>query len=246
MQQETKMPTRLTDRMTWGELCSHVLTKIHIKEDELPMFRKWFMKRECVGYLIDPLMIKRCFFIWKELKNNLDHFIVLCGREGFGKSTLSFAIAAWINPSFDLKNVCYGSKQYLDLLHEKQKEYVAAIDDKIPTDSLVLDEGTELLSREAMSATNRTLSKTFMVQRALKYVVLINIPSFFMLDTIIRTHRVRTLIDVIGRGKYKCITGKAISIIAKEGMLTKNISGVRIPNGTFWHGYFTKEYRLVF
>jgi hypothetical protein len=84
--------------------------------------------------------------------------------------------------------------------------------------------------------------KTFFVQRVLGYLVITDIPNFFMLDNVIRLHRVRTLITITDRGYYKAITGDGIKIVAKEGTLTKNVNGVKIPNGTFWQGSFRKEF----
>jgi len=230
------MPRILDQEMNWEELCEYTIKQLGngLKPKETIMFRKWFIEREVVGKLFDPILTLRCFRIWKELNDNLDHFVVICGREGFGKTTLSFQIAAWVNPNFDLTNVCYGAKHYLDILSKKANSF----HQELNSETVVLDEGTELLSRETLNATNRVLTKTFFVQRSLKFLVIVNIPNFFMLDGVIRNHRVRTLIEVIGRGKYKCITGKGINIVADKGMRTKDIGCVRIPNGSFWHGSF--------
>lgn len=234
----------LEDNMNWSQLCDHTIDKINLSSKDEPVFRRWFMSREKVGYRLDPITIFRCFNIWKELKNNLDHFIVISGREGYGKSTLSFHIAAWVTPDgFDMGNVCYGARQYLDILDLKAKESLKP-DSKILNTSIVMDEGTELLSREALNVTNRVLTKSFFIQRVLKFLVITNIPNFFMLDTVIRLHRVRTLIQVLDRGHMKVITGKGISKICKEGMLHKDVNAVCIPDGTFWHGSWRKKLPL--
>lgn len=234
------MPTSYNETKTWEEIYEIVYKQIGCKLNKVdkPIFKKWFMEREQVGYLFHAPLILRCFRIWQELKNNLDHFIVISGREGWGKSTLSFGIASWVHPNFDLDYVCYGAKSYLDLL---SKQAALKIED-IESRSIVLDEGTELLSKESLNLLNRALTKTFFVQRALKFLVIVNIPNFHMLDTTIRYHRVRTLIEMIAKGSYKAITGKGIKIIAKEGMAIKEITTVRIPMGTFWRGSFSKRF----
>ena len=237
------MPRKIEEGKTWEEVHDHVYNLIghKLKVSEEKTFKKWFMYREKIGILFDSIMILRCFRIWQEIQKNLDHFIVISGREGFGKTTLSFQIAAWVNPDgFELGNVCYGAKRYLEILSKKAVKYRTAEGTK--SESLVLDEGTELLSRESLNVTNRSLIKTFFVQRTLKFLVIVNIPNFHMLDIAIRMHRVRTLIEVTARAGYKCITGKGIPIIAKEGQLTKQVSSVRIPNGTFWQGHFRKDF----
>ena len=239
------MPRRIEDGKTWEQVYEEVNNKIGYKfsKKDRPIFKKWFLYREKVGYLFDAVMILRCFRIWQEIERNLDHFIVISGREGYGKTTLSFAISAWVNPDgFSLANVCYGAKSYLDILSKKANTQDT---NNISSESIVLDEGTELLSRESLNVTNRSLTKTFFVQRALKFLVIVNIPNFHMLDITIRNHRVRTLIEVTKRGKYKCICGKGIKIIAKEGQMSKQVDGVRIPIGTWWEGYFRKEFPIM-
>lgn len=132
------MPRRLTDTMNWEEICEHTLTKIghKLKQGEVSIFRKWFAEREKVGYLFDQTMILRCFRIWQDLQKGLDHFIVISGREGFGKTTLSFQIAAWVNPDgFDIGNVCYGAKSYIDILSKKAEEYTKGLDDGTKKDN---------------------------------------------------------------------------------------------------------------
>lgn len=243
---EDKMPKQLLDDMDWEQLCEHVLSKVghQLKAKEIPTFRRWFIEREKIGYLFDYIMVLRCFRIWQELKDGLDHFIVISGREGYGKSTLSFQMAAWINPNFRLKHITYDAKQYLDLMGEKAEQHVNnQIDYKdIKSESIVMDEGTELLSKESMNITNRTLTKTFFIQRALKFLVIINIPNFHMLDSVIRFHRVRTLIEIIKRGGYKAITGAGILTVSKEGLPTKQVNSVRLREGQFWHGSYTKKF----
>ena len=228
---------------TWKELCDFVFNKVKhaLKPTEQKQFKKWFMKRESVGYCFDSIMVLRCFRIWQDLQKDLDHFVILSGREGFGKSTFSFQIAAWVNPNFDLSTVAYNAKDYLDIMSRKQAEIIN-LKEKMETESLVMDEGTELLSRESLNLSNRILTKTFFVQRALKFLILVNVPNFFMVDVVLRLHRVRTLIDVVGRGKYKCVTGKGIKLVAEFGQKTKNISSVKLPNGSFWHGTFNKAF----
>ncbi len=239
------MPKPLEEGMTWEEIYEHIHIKIghKLKVTEQTTFKKWFMEREGIGYLFDPILILRCFRIWQDLQRDLDHFIVCSGREGYGKTTLSFAVAAWVTPKgFSLDNVCYGAKRYLDILSKKVEEYVSNKEKTIVNETIVLDEGTELLSRESLNLTNRALAKTFFVQRALKFLVIINIPNFHMLDTIIRNHRVRTLFEITNRGKYKAITGKGIKIVAKEGQNNKEVKGIRLPDGCWWQGYFRKDF----
>jgi len=236
------MAKRLEDEYTWEEICDKTIIKIRhgfrLKGEE-QKFRKWFMEREIIGYRFDPNMWLRCFKIWQELHNNLDHFIVISGREGCGKSTFANQIAATVNTNHVVENNCVTAREYIDIMRAKAQEFESMPD---RNDSIILDEGTELLSRESLNITNRILTKTFFIQRALKFLVIVCIPNFHMLDTTVRHHRVRTLIEVIAKGKYKCITGAGINTIARDGLTTKEIAGVKLKQGQFWHGSFGKEF----
>ena len=88
MQQEVKMT--LEKQMSWEELCEQTISKLSrkLKPSEVPSFRRWFMYREKVGYLFDYILILRCFRIWQELEQGLDHFIVISGREGLGNEEI--------------------------------------------------------------------------------------------------------------------------------------------------------------
>lgn len=237
------MGSAYEDKMTWPEICEQTIKKLSKslgKDDEVNRFRKWFMEREVVGYRFDPIMIFRCYNIWKDLNKDYDHFVVLCGREGSGKTTFGSQIASWIYPKFRIDNIVYGTGEYLKALKAKMAQYKA--EGKIDPDVIMLDEGTELLSRESLNESNRILTKTFFVQRALKCLVIINIPNFHMLDAVVRKHRVKTLIEVTERGRYKAIVGVGIPIVAKDGERQKTVSNIKLPYGSFWEGYFQKDF----
>lgn len=237
------MVNRLEDRMSWKELFIHIFPKVksELKKNEYKQFQEWFMEREKVGYLFDPVLVLRCYHIWKELSSGLDHFIVIEGREGTGKSTIAAQVVAWVAlDGFTVNNICTTLRDFVSVLDERYKE----CQDGPPLDirGLTLDEGNELLSKEAMSTSNKIFLKLFNVQRILRFNVAICIPNFFMLDKTVRTHRTKTLICVKERGDYRAFTGKAIPLIAKWGENEKSWKQVRIPNGTFWDGHFSKDF----
>ncbi|MFC1704715.1 hypothetical protein ACFLZ6_00115 [Nanoarchaeota archaeon] len=122
----------LEDKYNWSELCDITVGKIEhkLKQKEVPSFKKWFMQREGIGYRFDYQLVLRAYRIWQELQNNLDHFAVISGREGFGKSTLALQLASWVNPNFQLTNVCYGAKSFLDILGNRADEFIKVYDDK--------------------------------------------------------------------------------------------------------------------
>jgi hypothetical protein len=233
--------SKITD---WNKLFYIIAKKLllarKIRKEELKKFKEWFMKREEVGFCFDYKLIHRAYQISRELQKGLDHFAVLTGREGTGKSTLSMQFASWVNPNFTLKNVIYNTDDFLTILEEKAKKNVEKIE-MIEKQSLVMDEGTELLSRETQSLTNKVLIKTFFIQRALGFFVIINVPNFHLLDPVIRYHRTRTLIEVTKKGKYNAWKGKAIKLIAKLGQKDKKVSGISYSRKRFWSGDFNKN-----
>src|SRR3990167_8531161 len=83
---------------------------------------------------------------------------------------------------------------------------------------LQMDEGgMDLFAREAMRSSNVWLNKTFFAQRFLNVHTTICIPNFYMLDSGVREHRVKTLILVLHRGMYKVIVGEGIRM-ANDGI----------------------------
>lgn len=226
--------------MSWNEICDRVINKIGsaLKSDsEIKQFKTWFMEREIIGYRFDPMLILKSYYIGKQLHKNLDHFIVVCGKEGYGKSTIAFQIASWVNPNFNLNNITYSANGYINILKRK-----AQGNDIETPESLVMDENTELLSRESLSMSNRVLTKTFFVQRRLHFLVIMCIPNFFMLDSVVREHRVSTVIYIKQRGDYRAIVGKGIKLVNEYGKKEKNIERVSLPPGTYWDGHFNDNF----
>jgi len=111
--------------------------------------------------------------------------------------------------------------------------------------SILIDEGgISLFSRESLTQSNKILAKTFMVQRFLNVHVCICIPHFWSLDTLVRNHRINTLIIITKRGKYKAIVGQGIKILNKLGKkdTTKPLQALPIPYKYFWEGDFYKDF----
>lgn len=232
---------RLDQVYSWKELCNEVWLSLkdrkHCKNKE-KLFKKWFMEREALGWLFGRDLVYRAWTISRDLAKGLDHFVVISGREGLGKSTLAMQLAAWVCPNFVLENIVYGAQSYVTFLQERLVQYNNG--DLVST-ALVLDEGTELLSRESMNKTNVILQKTFFVQRVLGLIVIINIPNFHMVDTTVRKHRVRTLIDVKDRGKCMVVHDAGIPIVAKKGEQSKTVNPSDVPAKFWFYSDFTKQ-----
>ena len=101
---------------SWEELLNHWLKKFpRFKGNS--KFKNWFMANKKNGWLFDRMMIARCYKMHCDLVNkNKDHFCLVTGQEGTGKSTLAIQMGAWIDPDFTAKNVCFTAFEYIQQL----------------------------------------------------------------------------------------------------------------------------------
>lgn len=223
----------MENKYSWAEICETIIQKAEVKPELQKEFTKWFLSKEYLGYLFnDPLLWKHCFHIQRKmLKDNGDHFTLVCGKERSGKSTLLSQICAVISPNYCLKHCCF---KFIDFVNELRTAEKGT--------SFQLDEGALFLfSAEAQSVENRSSRKLFTIMGAKNLHVGIAIPNFWLVDNYVRNHRVDTLVYVSSRGEYTIYRDKAIKIIAKEGERLKTIAGIRVPYGTFWQGKFRKD-----
>lgn len=243
-----KTKKRLEDNYSWKELGELIAKKIQdthfLKNLNKKDFLSWFMEREKVGFKFDWRLIARAYVIWKDLRDKKDHFTVVVGKEGSGKTTISTQLSAWVAPNMDLNDIVFDMQQYINKLQDTTRHYKKNKINKNDR-SIEIDEGgINLFSRESMSTSNRVLAKTFMVQRFLNVHVSINIPHYWSLDSLIRNHRINTLIIVKKRGRYECVVGKGIKILNKLGKKDKDreLWQIPIPYGYFWEGEFRKGF----
>ena len=222
----------LDEEYSWQEIYERVCKRIPTKS-KAQGFKKWFFSNEKNGYLFDPLLIGRSYTAYHDMNSiDRDHFGLVFGLEGSGKSTLGCQWASWIDPNFSEENICFTPEDYITRLKTIQKG-----------GCLVLDEGgTVLFSRESMSMNNIMMTKLFMLQRQKNISVVVCCPSYWDVDTYLRRHRINTLIRVIKQGKYQAYLPRAINIINDIGYRKKKISSMRLPSGSFWHGDFRKVF----
>lgn len=241
---------KLEDQYSWEELGKLIADRIektefiNLKEWRRYEFLEWFEKREEVGLKFDWKLVARCFSIWKSLQKEHDHFTVIVGDEGVGKTTLATQVSAFTTPTLELTDLVFNMQNYIKKLQEISNDYKKNKKDK-NNKSIIIDEGgISLFSRESLSLSNKILAKTFMVQRFLNVNVVICIPHYWSLDSLIRNHRINTLIVIKKRGKYKAFVGKGIKILNRLGAKDKDkpLIAVAIPYGFFWDGDFHKDF----
>lgn len=242
------MSSLLEKKYTWEDLGS--LTADRIEKYQLikkgwnrKKFLEWFMIRKKLGYLFDWKLIARAYKIWTDLNTESDHFTCIVGSEGSGKSTLAVQFMSWISPNAALDDITYTMNQFISKMSDIADDYHQNKIDQNDK-SIVMDEGAiDLFSRESMKKSNRVLAKTFFVQRFLNVHVIICIPRFQYLDSVIRDHRVKTLISIFKRGKCKVIVGqKGFNVLNTGIKKEKNINHIQIPYGSFFQADFSKEF----
>jgi hypothetical protein len=233
---------------TWEELANMVGDKIEqskmLQDFNKKRFKQWFMLREKVGLRFDWKLISRAYHICQQLDKHNDHFTIIVGDEGTGKTTMAAQFCSWVSPNMNIDDFCYNMPDYVDKLKRIAVDYQKNKLDKNDKSINIDEGGIDLFSREAMRTSNRVLAKTFMVQRFLNVHVTICIPSYWNLDSMVRDHRIKTLIIIPRRSDYKCVVGQGIKIINKTGSKdkTKPLMTLPIPYGMFWEGHFRKNF----
>jgi hypothetical protein len=113
-----------------------------------------------------------------------DFCILIDGFEGTGKSTLGFQVAVYLDPTFDLSQVCFtGDETENVIMNAKNRQAV------------VFDEGmTDLYARQAMTKGNINLNKLLAQCRQKELALIIIMPSFFECDRYVALHRSRVLL----------------------------------------------------
>lgn len=220
----------MLSKMDWCDVVDHVEKKLKFGAK----FKEWMLSRESVGYHFDYLLWGRAYAISRELEKDNDHISVIAGMEGSGKSTMATQLCSVVSPNFQIKNICFELPNFLKQLRDAKAG-----------DSFQLDEGAMFLfSREAMSRDNRITTKLLTVIRQKNLHICVCIPNFFIIDSYVRDHRVKTLLQVKSRGLYKGHIGTAIKLVSKYGAKNKNVFEAKIPNGSYWDGRFNKTFPL--
>jgi hypothetical protein len=220
--------------MNWAEITEKIMVE---SECNTPAFKKWLLtKKNDGGVFFNPMIYRRAFYIQDDINNNdSDHFIVVSGKEGKGKTTIAICMACTIDPTFNISRICF-----------KPIDFIKGIRNAPKGACFVLDEGNLFLfSRESLGADNIMMVKLFALMRQKNICVIICVPNFFTLDSYVRDHRVDTLINCTEKGQFQCYVKKAIKIISSEGYKYKNIEGIIVPAGTRFSGYFNKFFPKI-
>jgi len=223
---------RLTDDMTWEEITEKIM-----RESDEPnnnKFRKWLLsKKRLGGYFFNSILWNNCFEVYKKINfTDDDHFYMITGKEGVGKSTLAQQIACVIDPTFNRSRIMNDQLKWFKWLRHDAKRGQAVI----------LDEGNLFLfSRDAMKSGNINTIKLITLMRQANLCLIICVPKFETIDNYIRTHRVDSLIRITQKHQsFTYYTDDAIRIINKCLKKGMEWNDIKIPYGDFFEGYWNK------
>lgn len=126
-------------------------------------------------------------FKWAIHYKNQSAVVIIDGRSGMGKTTLSFQIGRYMSESFGLNNVYFTPEKFIEGLTKVKKG-----------DVIIFDEAMLLSSRAALSTINRMIIIAMSMIRSKKILVIFNVNSIFDLDRNLALSRADLLLNVYG------------------------------------------------
>lgn len=163
--------------------------------------------------------------IYRNLQKDYDYVLVVVGDAGVGKSRLVLQLLdtwyrAILKKPIHSKMISQVNTKFTDWVEQfaKLKQY----------DMNIFDEGvTGLASTDHMTKISKNITKLFDVMRSDRFFSIIVLPNFFKLNKTFREDRLRGLIYVTRRGKYKYYTKREINMINQynETRKIKSIEG---------------------
>lgn len=135
-------------------------------------------------------------FKWAIKYKKQSAVIVVDGRSGMGKTTLSSQIAKYMSPNFGLHNIHFTPEKFLDALTKTKKG-----------DTIIFDEAMLLSSRAALTAMNRMIVIAMSMIRSKNLLIIFNVNSIFDLDKNLALSRADLLLHCYGdsltdKGKF--------------------------------------------
>jgi len=132
---------------------------------------------------IEPLLIEK----------DEDCVIAIDGSEGCGKSTLAFQIGKLIDPTLNLKRVVFNAEEFREAILNAKKGQV-----------VIYDEAHRGMgSSRALSEINNILKDLMMEMGQKNLLVIVILPTFFLLEKYVALFRARGLFHVYERKKKR-------------------------------------------
>lgn len=135
-------------------------------------------------------------FKWAIHNKKQSAVVIVDGRSGMGKTTISFQMARYMTPDFSLDNVHFTPDSFLEALTHTKKG-----------DTLVFDEAMLLSSRSALSQINRMIIIAMSMIRSKNLFIIFNVNSIFDIDRNLALSRADLLLHCYGdsltdKGKF--------------------------------------------
>lgn len=147
-----------------------------------------------------------------------DCFLVIDGREGSGKSTLAMQIGKAVDPTLDLKRIVFSPDDFREAVYKAKKGQCIIYDEAF----------TGFSSRSSLGQINRVLVSLSMQMRQKNLMVIIVLPTIFLLDKYIATFRAKALIHVYEskgrRGYFRVYNYKSKKLLILLGQKTFSYS----------------------
>lgn len=122
-------------------------------------------------------------------KRDKDRVLVVDGNEGSGKSTFALQIGKLVDHSLDLSRVCFNAEAFREAILKAKKGQCVVYDEAF----------TGLSSRQTLSGVNKVLVSLMMQMRQKNLMVIVVLPTIFMLDKYVALFRTVALLHV-----YEC------------------------------------------
>jgi len=173
-------------------------------------------------------------------KADEDCVIAVDGLEGSGKSTLAFQIGKFIDPTLDLSRIVFNPEEFREAILKAKKRQCIIFDEAF----------TGFSSRASLSGVNKTLVSLMMQMRQKNLMVIVALPTFFLLDKYVALFRTRFLVHVY---KNKSIKGyfriynrqkKKLLFLAGRQTYSYNVRIGKVPVKTRFKGRFYGVFAL--
>lgn len=155
-------------------------------------------------------------------KKDKDCVFIIDGAEGGGKSTLAFQIGRYVDPTLNLDRICFTADSFKEAIFKAKKGQCIIFDEAF----------TGLSSRSSLSGINRMLVSLMMQMRQKNLMVIIVLPTFFLVDKYVAIFRARALIHVFEsrgrRGYYRVYNKKLIKLLYLTGKPTYSYNTKKI------------------
>jgi hypothetical protein len=152
-------------------------------------FKNWVYSKKKLcedsnSYFFHPEMWRKCYNIQNTLKDDLDFVVVLCGRGGYGKSTLLLQMCAIISTeNFNLQQISYNYNGFIRGWRTKKNG-----------DSYALDEGALILNAMERGKKSLKLTQLSAIMRQHNLFVGICLVDFKQLQRHFRQGRMNNII----------------------------------------------------